>query len=242
MRARRLKCWGMLVVAATVACGDAVAPAASSRDLEFTVPATAVAGAKFGQSLIESPYAGAEVGPSTVDGGGEELVVLDDRFVKGWFEGSTFVFEYGLIGVGTGYTMSPKVVIVGPDGRVIINQSGLGRSEDSPIPLPMRPTVRERIDIGISCGATGTVGVVFQVRLALITPEIRLIRSARTASDVSFQPACAPPPPPAPPQQGGGGPYDDSQVWLCWYDVWYDSQGRIVAYEEISCTKLGGEY
>ena len=107
----------------------------------------------------------------------------------------------------------------------------------------MRPTVREQIGIGISCGATGTVGVVFEVRLSLITPELRIIKTARNATDVSYQPNCAPPPPPAPPQQGGGGdPYDEGQVWLCWYNVWYDSQGRIVAYEEISCTRLGGEY
>ena len=240
MRARRLKCWGMLVVAATVACGDAVAPAASSRDLEFTVPATAVAGAKFGQSLIESPYAGAEVGPSTVDGGGQELVALENWFVKGWFEGSTFLFEYGLIGYGTGYTMSVKLFIVGPDGRNIVNESFIGLSEDSPIPLTMRPTVRDQRGIGISCGATGTVGVRFEVRFALIIPEIGISRTMRTGSDVSYQPNCAPPPPP---QQGGGGdPYDDGGVWLCWYNVWYDSQGRIVDYEEISCTKLGGEY
>ena len=241
MRARRLKWWGMLVVAATAACGDAVAPAASSRDLEFTVPATAVAGAQFEQRLIESPYAAVEVGPSSVDGSPQEVVALEDWFVKGWFEGSTFVFEYGLIGYGTGYTMSPKVIIVGPDGKVIINQAGLGRSEDSPIPLPMRPTVRERIDIGIWCGATATVGVLFEVRFALLIREFGVMRNSRNASDVSDQPACPPPPAPPPPS-GGGDPLDDGGVWLCWYDVWYDSQGRIVAWEETSCTRLGGEF
>jgi hypothetical protein len=116
----------------------------------------------------------------------------------------------------------------------------LGLTEDIGMPFPMRPTAQERIGVGIPCGAVATIGVSYVVRFAPpYLSTFPIMQISRNATDVAYQTPCAPPTTTS--GQGSGGDTENGDtVYLCWYEVWYDSFGRVVSYVELSCEKLGG--
>ena len=248
MRVREMLVLGALTIGA-MACGDSLAPPASEgRDLEFVLPAAkGELPTAQGYRTWDEPVTAAEIAKvegmrqaSLVDGDGNEIVPLIlSTYAIGEFNDYVFRIQYGMWGFGSGYTMTPHVRIVGQSGDVLIDQLGLGRSEDAPIYWYMRPHVEESFNIPTSCGAVAQVKVQFEVRVGL--PFASFAKTQSMADKTTYQARC-PTLGPSPEGGGGGSGTIERIVYgtICYFEVWVNQYGVVVDVFLIACYELSG--
>ena len=249
MRTKRM--WfvrGLSMVAALVAvnaCGDSVGPPSASstaRDLDFAVPTAKgrpqVVTAQPGEWL-QAPSEALPPGFAEVGGTeGSLAAVIFSKYVSAYWEGSIFHFQYGMFGVGSGYSMRPTIQITGPDFRVILSAAGQGREEHIPlIPWYFRPTMHEQVSTGLECGGSGTVSVKFSTVLDIAVKNSP-ISGAAEVSDMASSPqgTCQ--------VSGGGGGGGDGgrvpglRITTCHYEIWFDMDGNVIAFFELGCSSV----
>ncbi|MDH5234769.1 MAG: hypothetical protein OEW77_07385 [Gemmatimonadota bacterium] len=242
MRSTRAMRWGVgaAVVAVVAACGDAVGPpgsAGAGRDLEFAVPVGAMVLSHTQDTLSR---AATPIGAASAldDAGGVWTTPrVDDYWLRAWFSGSVLVLEYGLRGVGTGYTISPSVSVVGANSQPIPISEVKGLEEDTGILMYFEPSGREQWDTRSTCGASASANANFTIRVSLpMLSKYAAWSLTEQSTARANQAPCAPPPAPT----AGGEEIRGDELYLCWYNVWVDSLGRVVEYEELYCEKIGG--
>lgn len=248
MRLRGLMVLGALAMGAA-GCGESVGPPAEGRDLEFVAPVTRSGVDPSLQRSWDEPITDAErqrldarLAAETVD---EVLpALLFSKYVTGEWNQNSLTMSYGMLGAGTGYTMSPKADFRARDGRLLESRNGLGRSEDQPIYWYMRPASSETVTIADACGVTAVVNVTFEVRsTGFSLGEPRTYRNVDIAQTNTDQPNCS--------QPGGGSGggssgttyvNDGTRIWLCYYEVWMDLDGDVIDVFFFGCSEVGGLY
>lgn len=255
MRLRGMLVLGALTIGA-MACGDALAPpAGGAKDLEFVLPAAqgALPGATRYRTWDE-PVTEAELAklpqaqrPNlTIDatgggGGGDAPMypLIFSKYAAGEFDEDQYRYQFGMIGFGTGYSMTPTVRVVGPAGNVIQDGQRNGRSEDLLVPLHMHPHVEDGFQISTSCGATAELRVLFEVRV--VWRGSLFAREQAMEKNNAVQRACPPPVTSSPLGGGGSIPvttYDG--LYICYYEVWVDLDGVIVDVIFLRCDQIRG--
>lgn len=249
MRSR--KWWMMVVVLAAGpmvgACGDdSLAPMdlsaeVGAKDLDVWVPPLVPATGMVESRAIEWPAdwkLSSEASQAFSRGSrgtsGESSAYIGDVFLTAGWNGDELWYEYGMMGIGTGYSMTPTVRILKPDGSELLSETGTGiKLTLSPIPVSFTPAMREVIRTGIWCGLTANISVEFRSFTGINVDAFNIgLSASRTQRTATSQPGCAPTPPGAGAPGGGSGGY----ITYCRYDAWYTSWGQLIAIEFLGCT------
>lgn len=252
MRLRGVVMLGALVVGAS-ACGDAVAPAAhAAADLEFAAPAVRRGGPesehyKSWDRPVSEAEAARLMGVAVTKGGagdasleGEEerlLPLIFETYVTGEYVEDRLYFRYGLLGAGTGYTMTPFVEITAADGSSKHNAVAMGRTEEAPFYFVFAPSVEEMVPAGAGCGTDAWIGVRYEVRS--LKPPIMgggASKTEQSRSTIARQARCTTP------GSGGGGVTIgvDEGFQICYYELWVDGNGNVVDVFFIGCRSYSG--
>lgn len=252
MRLRGVVMLGALVVGAS-ACGDAVAPAAhAASDLEFSAPTirNGTATSDF-HGAWDRPVTAEErqalLGESSAKAGGGTTASLEDdsfvlpmiisTFLAGEYVEDMVRIEYGMLGGGTGYTMTPFFQTTDASGAVIYSGKGMGRTEEAQAWFPFAVNEKEMVPIGKWCGTDTWATVRFEARS--IRPPILgggIAKTEQSDSEIIRQAECT-----APGSGGGGSTVSvDNGFTVCFYEIWVDSYGNVVDVFFIGCRSYSG--
>jgi len=239
---------GALVMGA-VGCGDAVGPQGSGgRDLEFVAPSASSGIPAPRQRHWNSPITDedrslAEAAVAAMDATAGVLpALLFSKFVHGEWRLNDLWIQFGFFGMGTGYTVTPRVEIRGSDGRLLQLATVEPRSEEQGLYSVMRPTSEVVVPTSAFCGGQAAVTVTFEVRSkGTFAGESVTLLNKDVAQAVILQQRC---PDPITPLGGGGAVLPSAggtRLWLCQYEVWTDLDGDVIDVFFFGCTEvLGG--
>ena len=255
MRLRGVVMLGALVVGAS-ACGDSVAPAAhAAADLEFAAPAVkgpmpqAPSYRTWDDPVTEADIARLRgevkakgIDMASLEEGGDEVLLpwILSPYVLGEVMDRALRVQSGFWGFGTGYTTSARIRVLDETGRVIMQETGLERSEDAPMYWYMRPHVEQTFILPVSCGAEAWTRTNIEVRVALPGfPDMPVSRAQDTREVVTYQQRCTIPG--GGPGSGSGTTYTvNTGLYICYWEVWTDLDGNIVDAFLLGCTPISG--
>lgn len=243
----RLRGWmglGALVMGA-VACGDSVGPpAVQGRDLEFTAPAVKSQPLEQTSRAWDDPVtpeeeARARAMHEAMLADGEAAVPwIFDSYVLGEWDRERFRMQLGMFALGTSYEMTGAVQFTDVNGRQTPGET-VRRTEDGPLYTYMRPHVEQWYSPGSACGTDAAMHARFTAYSKLPILGSELARAEQTKSGISVQARCQAP---STTTGGGGVTYTSNgfKTWLCFYEVWTDFDGDVIAVFFFGCTEVSG--
>ncbi len=253
MRSARLWKLALLLVAGPLAsaCGDDslappdVAAEIGTRDLDVWVPPLTRTVGAVESKAIDWPAdwtPGPEDGMVSIRGGGEPVdgsAYIGSTYLTSGWDGDMLWYEYGMMGMGTGYSMVPTVRILKPDGTTLLQETTSGiKLTLNPIPVSFTPSMREEIRTGIFCGLTANITVGYRSFIGIEFDAFPLALSAsKTARTSSSQPGC-----PSPTGSGGtggsGGGGGGYYITYCRYEAYFTAWGDLIAITFLGCTSV----
>jgi hypothetical protein len=105
--------------------------------------------------------------------------------------------------------------------------------------FPWRRTIQHVLQVPFPdpCGVKNESRAYFEASMPAVGTGSAQSLASRNAFDIAELPPCAPPPEVVGRTKSNG--VDDTSGWsICWYQIWYDSNGIVIGVQELYCEPL----